>query len=154
VNLFVLVISCVFALVAYMESENFKRKNGVTPWHWPSWLWAVAGFLSLVLAAVLLLIARRRTKPVAVSAFPSRAPGTVGSVSSPTLAGSDWYSTAPSRPNPIAHSGITPAAVEAAPSPAWHPDPTGRFASRFWDGRAWTQFVNDGNSTASDPMPV
>jgi hypothetical protein len=59
-----LVIGVLVGWLAYRESENFKRKNGVTPRHWPSGVWAVIGFLSLVLAAILLTIARRTTKPV------------------------------------------------------------------------------------------
>jgi hypothetical protein len=32
--------------------------------------------------------------------------------------------------------------VEARPSEAgWHPDPLGRFDSRWYDGKAWTQHV-------------
>jgi hypothetical protein len=32
--------------------------------------------------------------------------------------------------------------IEARPAEAgWHPDPLGRFDSRFWDGARWTQHV-------------
>lgn len=32
--------------------------------------------------------------------------------------------------------------IEARPTEAgWHPDPLGRFDSRFWDGERWTQHV-------------
>lgn len=43
-----------------------------------------------------------------------------------------------------------------APAPAagaWHPDPTGRFALRWWDGARWTDAVSDGTTTGSDPVP-
>jgi uncharacterized membrane protein len=30
----------------------------------------------------------------------------------------------------------------AAPTAGWHPDPTGRFAHRWWDGHAWTDHVH------------
>jgi Protein of unknown function (DUF2510) len=33
------------------------------------------------------------------------------------------------------------------PAPAWWPDPTGRFAKRWWDGHQWTAHV----ATATDP---
>ncbi|MGI8794575.1 MAG: DUF2510 domain-containing protein [Acidimicrobiales bacterium] len=33
---------------------------------------------------------------------------------------------------------------------AWHPDPTGRFQLRFWDGRTWTEHV----STDSNRCPT
>jgi Tryptophan-associated transmembrane protein (Trp_oprn_chp)/Family of unknown function (DUF5336)/Protein of unknown function (DUF2510) len=35
--------------------------------------------------------------------------------------------------------------------PAWHPDPFGRFESRYWDGGRWTEHVSDGGATAVDP---
>jgi hypothetical protein len=40
-----------------------------------------------------------------------------------------------------------------APAGAWHPDPTGRFAHRWWDGVRWTDAVSDGATTSSDPLP-
>lgn len=41
------------------------------------------------------------------------------------------------------------------PSPAgseggWHPDPTGRFATRYWDGLRWTEHVSDGTTQTTD----
>jgi drug/metabolite transporter (DMT)-like permease len=58
------VLGCVVALLAYRESETFRKKNGVTPWRLPSWAWALIGFCSLLVGAVLLAIARRTTDPV------------------------------------------------------------------------------------------
>ena len=45
-------------------------------------------------------------------------------------------------------------AVQAAPAnPAgWHPDPTGRFEQRYWDGQGWTAHVVRGGVQASDPV--
>jgi hypothetical protein len=34
--------------------------------------------------------------------------------------------------------------------PGWHPDPTGRHQSRYWDGQRWTDQVSDPN-VQSDP---
>jgi uncharacterized protein YxjI len=34
----------------------------------------------------------------------------------------------------------------------WHPDPTGRFQLRYWDGAAWTSHVSTNGVTASDPV--
>jgi hypothetical protein len=135
------VLGCVVAVIAYRESESFKRNNGVTPWHWPSWVWALVGLLSLVLCAVLLVIARRNTKPVQMGFF--QAPSSRGSshdVGSQPVWGND--------PSPM------PASPTTAPSPSWYQDPTGRFASRYWDGSQWTPIVSDGNATTSDPLPV
>ncbi len=63
-----LVIGVVVALVAYRSSETFKSANHVTPWRIPSWGWAVIGFISLLLCAVLFIIAKHTTKPAAAPA--------------------------------------------------------------------------------------
>jgi hypothetical protein len=60
-----LIIGLVIGFIAYRSSESFKQKNGVTPWHMPSWVWGVIGFLSLLLCVILFLIARSTTKPAA-----------------------------------------------------------------------------------------
>ena len=35
--------------------------------------------------------------------------------------------------------------------PAWHPDPFGRFESRYWDGERWTEHVSRAGQTLVDP---
>jgi amino acid transporter len=57
-----LLIALVFGFAAYRSSEAFNKKRGTTPWRLPSWAWAMIGFLSLLLCAVLFLIASRTTK--------------------------------------------------------------------------------------------
>ena len=73
-----LIIGLVIGYLAYRSSESFKAKNGVTPWHMPSWVWGVIGFLSLLLWVILFLIARSTTKPAAATtsspALPTRPP--------------------------------------------------------------------------------
>ncbi len=36
--------------------------------------------------------------------------------------------------------------------PAWHPDPTGRFDLRYWDGALWTEHVTRGGTQDTDPV--
>jgi|HubBroStandDraft_6_1064221.scaffolds.fasta_scaffold3153995_1 hypothetical protein len=36
--------------------------------------------------------------------------------------------------------------------PGWHPDPTQRHESRYFDGVAWTDNVVDGKETSKDPL--
>ena len=106
------------AVLAYRESESFARKNGVTPWRIPSWAWALIGFASLVLCAVLLVIARRTTKPPVSVHVPASLP--TGAVA---------YSGAPA---------------------GWHPDPSGRFQLRYWNGAGWTDHVSTNGMTGVD----
>lgn len=70
-SIVLLAIAVVVAVVAYRMSESFKRANGVTPWRIPSFVWALIGFLSLLLCAVLMFIAQRTTKPVVGGGAPS-----------------------------------------------------------------------------------
>ncbi len=57
-------------------------------------------------------------------------------------------------PLPDAPPPVAPAsAAVAPPAPAWHPDPTGRYPHRWWDGTRWTDDVSDGTTTSSDPVP-
>lgn len=35
--------------------------------------------------------------------------------------------------------------------PGWYKDPAGRYQHRFWDGRAWTQHVGNGQARLVDP---
>jgi hypothetical protein len=44
------------------------------------------------------------------------------------------------------------AATRPLSPPAWHPDPTGRYDLRYWDGRLWTEHVARGGEQATDPV--
>lgn len=45
-----------------------------------------------------------------------------------------------------------PAAVGGGVPAGWQPDPTGRFEQRYWDGTAWTEHVNAGGVSSTDPV--
>jgi len=85
--IFYLVIGLVVGLLAYRSSESFKKKNNVTPWHMPSWVWGLIGFLSLLVCVILFLIARSTTKPVVAGSTMPEAP---------TQPPAGWY------PDPVA----------------------------------------------------
>jgi F0F1-type ATP synthase assembly protein I len=65
-----LVIGLVVGFIAYRSSEKFKQANRVTPWHIPSLIWGLIGFISLLLCAILFFIARRTTKPATTASIP------------------------------------------------------------------------------------
>jgi hypothetical protein len=44
-----------------------------------------------------------------------------------------------------------PAPAPRSP-PAWHPDPTGRYDHRYWDGQAWTEHVARAGRSGTDPV--
>ena len=149
VNLVYLVVAVVVAIVAFRSSENFKAKNGVTPWHWPSWLWGFVGFISLLLCLILFVIASRATKPVTVGVSDGRDGDPDRSLRAPeyATASSGRMGGGSGSPSTMPQDGGS-----AAPSGSWHGDPTGRFASRYWDGTRWTEHVSDGNTTTTDPL--
>jgi hypothetical protein len=51
---------------------------------------------------------------------------------------------------------VEPVVIRKAEAPttpgAWHPDPTRRYESRWWDGSRWTQHVTTKGRTMSDPL--
>jgi protein-S-isoprenylcysteine O-methyltransferase Ste14 len=57
-----LLLALVFGFAAYRSSETFKARHEVTPWGWPSWAWGLIGLLSLLVWAVLFVIARKTTR--------------------------------------------------------------------------------------------
>ena len=147
-NLMYLVVAVVVAIVAFRSSENFKAKNGVTPWHWPSWLWGFVGFISLLLCLILFMIASRRTKPVTGQGGDGLDGDLYRSLRSPQYANASSATNGPG-------VGLLSAVTEDAAvvhSGSWYTDPTGRFASRYWDGTRWTEHVSDGDMTTTDPL--
>ena len=44
-------------------------------------------------------------------------------------------------------------AAVGAVAPGWHPDPSGRWQLRWWDGTSWTDHVANGGRVTSDPAP-
>jgi hypothetical protein len=149
----------VWALIGFIDyraSERFKQKNGVTPWHWPSWVWAFVGFVFGLLSAIPMLIATRTTKSKSAVSPPTAGPTQPGAMPGdwatgdrvPAYVGSPMQSDAGSVAGASGHQYR----ARAAHPPAWLDDPTGRFASRYWDGSRWTEHVSDGSSTATDPV--
>jgi hypothetical protein len=48
--------------------------------------------------------------------------------------------------------GAVPRGFGRPSPPAWHPDPTGRFDLRWWDGRLWTEHVTRDGRPEVDPI--
>ncbi len=52
-----------------------------------------------------------------------------------------------------AAAGPTPWTPAATATPAgWHPDPSGRNQSRYWNGQKWTEHVADNGVSSTDPV--
>jgi len=58
------------------------------------------------------------------------------------------------RPNPAPESPPTPVpGPQVLPPPGWHPDPSGRFHYRWWDGTVWTNQVSLSGQHLIDTNP-
>jgi hypothetical protein len=173
-----LVLSVVWAVLGYRLSEKDRRNLGRTPWGLPSAVWALFWFLSLILGLVLYLIAhsgavRRAQQMPPASGSPLTGPPGVAGFSGakvPTIAEQfpAYPQPANSRPAdadqgeavqgaPIeADSSVDPADVPQRwphSPPAWHPDPSGRFHYRWWDGFEWTSQVSTDGHHLIDTNP-
>jgi hypothetical protein len=142
-----LVLGLLFGLIGYLLSENFRKVRGRTPWGMPSALWGFIWFLSLALGLVLYLIARATTKVDGVGRpDPGRYPG-----SWPPGPAQPYAQTPPPPGQP--YSTGAPATAPALSPPMWHPDPSGRFDYRWWDGQAWTTRVARNGTQLDDGNP-
>lgn len=56
--------------------------------------------------------------------------------------------------SPVKRASAGPAPDVPLPTvaPGWYPDPTQRYAHRWWDGSIWTARVGDGNRELTDPL--
>jgi Protein of unknown function (DUF2510) len=159
-------LSIVWAFLGYRLSENDRRVLGRTPWGLPSMLWAFFWFLSLLLGLVLYLIAH--SSGVRQARQNPHFPGVPGPGTGPPVlppsgrppTASELFPAYPRPANAVGGEGEMPAegqgdgtegSAESGNAgvqqewtnspPAWHPDPSGRFHWRWWDGTQWTSQV-------------
>ncbi len=159
-----MVLSFVWALLGYRLSENDRRTLGRTPWGLPSAVWALFWFLSVVIGLVLYLIAHAGGTRRAHQHIEAR-PGTGLPGARPHTAAEAFpayprpaNAWAPgvndeSDPAPDSHLPVPSAPAGPAPPPAWHPDPSGRFHYRWWNGTEWTAQVSTDGHPLIDTDP-
>ncbi len=168
-------LSCLWAFFGYRLSENDRKRLGRTPWGLPSAVWALFWFLSLLIGAGLYLIAhangirRAQQQGIGIPGMGgqpqmgrARAPARELSVSDQFPAYPRPANTQSQQPDPVVEDPqpVTPPAdgqslSGARPqSPAgWHPDPSGRFHYRWWDGNEWTSQVSMDGQHLIDTNP-
>jgi hypothetical protein len=138
--------------LAYWRAVEFRRVHGVTPWRWSPWLWAFIGFLSLLLWVVLYVVAIAQTRKNLENG--RYQPG--GRIAPP---GGEPASQFPAYPQSAMGEQVrsapmtSPAPSAVAVPPSWHPDPSGRFDYRYWDGSDWTEHVSSNGVADIDPPP-
>jgi hypothetical protein len=173
-------LSVLWAFIGYRLSENDRKLLGRTPWGLPSWVWAFFWLMSLLIGLVLYLIAHnigvrqaQRNPPLmgpAGSGPPPPMAAARANSRTPTAselfpayprpansqpAGVDEAPDEPGEPpvaqGPSADDGVGPG--HPAPPPGWHPDPSGRFHYRWWDGTQWTSQVSTDGHHLIDTNP-
>ena len=173
-----LALSVVWAVLGYRLSEKDRRNLGRTPWGLPSAVWALFWFLSLILGLVLYLIAhsgavRRAQQMPPTGQSPLTGPsGVAGFSGAKALTVAEQFPAYPqpasSRPADADQGEAGSSTATAAESsmdradtaqrwphspPAWHPDPSGRFHYRWWDGSEWTSQVSTDGHHLIDTNP-
>jgi len=175
--LFSFVLLSVSAYLGYRISAQHQVLRGVTPWRFPSFLWAVICFAFGPFGLVVELLAELTTKPRLPSSLrriafrdassrdPHSAGGQGGGATRPG-SGSPRPAVAmgPSMPAPMVPRAI----IDVEPmytGPAlpkdesgrtalfgWYADPLRRHELRYFDGRRWADFVADNGVRSSDPL--
>lgn len=164
------------AILGYRLSENDRRVLGRTPWGLPSALWAFFWFILLPLGVILYLIAhsegvrqfQQQSPPDGSAAAPSSPPGPVSAAdlfpAYPRPANAPIPTSVSEQSTPVFSDSGTGAIEEPDPGqavsggspyspPAWHPDPSGRFHYRWWDGHQWTSHVSTDGHHLIDTNP-
>jgi hypothetical protein len=176
-----LALCVLWAWLGYRLSEYDRRTLGRTPWGLPSAIWAVFWFIFVLLGLVLYLIAhstgvrRAQQNPQQIGAASLGPQATMGIRNSgnrtPTAAEQFPAYPRPANSQPQTDSEPTPAPEHITPPgadgggpdtvaaqresspPAWHPDPSGRFHYRWWDGKEWTSQVSTDGHHLIDTNP-
>jgi hypothetical protein len=175
-------LSVLWAFIGYRLSENDRKLLGRTPWGLPSWVWAFFWLMSLLIGLVLYLIAHnigvrkaQRNPPVMDRAGSGPPPPmAISRQSNRTPTASELFPAYPrpanSQPSVVDEAPDKPAEspapeVQAPPAgrgrkapgptspPSWHPDPSGRFHYRWWDGTQWTSQVSTDGQHLTDTNP-
>jgi len=159
------VLLSLFALLGYRISAIHRVLRGVTPWRFPSFVWAAICFAFGPIGLVVELFAEFTTKP--------RLPSSLGRLAFRDPATRQTTGTripgvamAPAMAAPVA----PPAGIDVEPiyrGPAlpkdesgktalfgWYADPLRRHELRYFDGRRWADFVADNGVRSSDPLDV
>jgi len=71
-----------------------------------------------------------------------------GQTTSPESGGPPLYPPTAQAPPPY----VAPPPTEAPPF-GWYADPSGRHELRYWDGTRWTEYVSDGGTQSTEPLP-
>jgi hypothetical protein len=143
-----LAIAGLFAWRGHRAAVEVERLHGRPPYGWEPVTWSIICFCTVLFGRLLLAAGASRERnrmPSSYAAVPQR-------TASPTVraqAAPDLLVFAPVAP--VAPVATVPAPVPAAGPPAgWHPDPSGKYQHRWWDGQRWTAHVGTNGVVGKD----
>jgi hypothetical protein len=161
------VLWSLFALLGYRISLRHQVLRGVTPWRFPSVVWAVICFAFGPIGLVVELFAEFTTKPrlpsslsriafrdasARVGAGLSRSGGQQGTTGQTSrAAATDPPIVIPEEPIVVGPSPPDDGSGKTAAF-GWYGDPTDRHELRYFDGRRWSDFVSDADVRSVDPL--
>lgn len=117
--------------VCVSRARVFRSRTGRDPWGMPLWGWALTGFFLGLVAAVLALIATRRSALAAAQAKPGRLEAAPVTMWPPTVNGAVGPTTA-----------------------GWYPVQGDPHEQMYWDGIRWTTRIRwDGNAWVDAGRP-
>jgi hypothetical protein len=133
VTVLFVVVTILFAALAYVRTAAFRRRSGRNPWGIHPNLWLVIGFFLGIIGACLAYLACLTTRP-SPNFDPPHPPGH-NYASGVAM----WSPTQPPQP--------------AGPPAGWYPDPSGRHHYRFFTGHDWTDDVVDDGTHGTEALP-
>ncbi len=157
-----LLLAALFGLTGYRISSRHRLLRGVTPWRFPSFVWALICFIIGPIGIVVVLVAEVTTKPrlpSTLARIPARFDG------SNRIPGQGVRAPRPASPQTTsaALAYAQPAPTPSGPPPpkdehgatgafGWYDDPTKRHQIRYFDGRGWTEYVADNGVRSENPL--
>ena len=158
----------IFALLGYRISWRHQVLRGVTPWRFPSYVWAAICFAFGPVGLAVELFAEFTTKPRLPSSLSRVAFRDASARETLRGGGSIGVERRSTRSSSQSFDVPKAAALEVAPTPSgpppplddagkpasfgWYPDPLGRHEKRYFDGRGWLDLVVDAAVRSRDPL--
>ena len=140
------------ATLAFMGAYNYHRITGANPWRIPSALWALLAFFS-PLGLILEFVARSklsfRTSSKQNGLYVDRHERSMMNNSSQPLPGNHNLTDGQYLVNEE-HDITDYKENTHYPLFGWYPDPHKKYTYRYWDGKAWTKFISDGEVRSID----
>lgn len=151
-----LVLVVLFGAAGWHHARSLEKKYGSRAWGMDAWLWGVITGLSLLVGVILMALAERALKkaplqaPLGIPGYAPAYPVVPAQATAPVEAAPVEAVLTPVAAVPAPIAAVPAPAAPAAPPAGWHPDPSGKFDHRWWDGQRWTANVSTNGVAGTD----